>query len=147
MGLRQAHHVTKGQCTPTIIQKLECDSDYQEIDNEQDAIGMLKMINNISFKFEDLKVFTFKNVTNALRGMMNVSKKPEEDLMKCRDRLNNKVASFEQFGDMSNTEAITNADLCTKVKQEKTKKNNHASKEVKLQEALKNQQMKQETSF
>ena len=74
MGLRQACFVIKGQCTPTIAQKLEGNKDYEDVHSKQDAIGMLKLIKNVNCKFKDQKVCTFENIVTALRGMANIAK-------------------------------------------------------------------------
>ena len=84
--------------------------DCEEIHAKHDAIEMLKLIKNINYKFEDQKVCTFENVITALRGMANIAKTTDEDLMKHRDWFNNKASLFKQFGDASKTEAIANAD-------------------------------------
>ena len=83
MGLKQAYFVTKGQCTPAIVQKLEANKDHEEIHAKCDTIEVLKLIKNINYKLEDQKVCTFENILASLKGMMNVLKKPEESLMKC----------------------------------------------------------------
>ena len=109
MGLKQAHFVTKGQCTPTTVQKLEANKDCEEIHANHDAIEMLKLIKNINCKFKDQKICTFENILTSLRGMVSCLKKPEQSLMECRDRFNDQVSLFEQFGDAAGIEAITNA--------------------------------------
>ena len=42
MGLKQACFVTKGQCTPATLQKLEANKDCEEVHTKHDAIEMLK---------------------------------------------------------------------------------------------------------
>ena len=108
MGLRQACFITKGQCTPTIVQKLEGSKECKDIHARHDAIEMLKLIKNINCKFEDQKIGTFKNILASLRGMVNGLKKPEQSLMEHQDRFINQVSLFEQFGNIAGTEAIAN---------------------------------------
>ena len=109
-GFKASPFAIKGQCTPTIVQKLEGNKECQDIDAKQDAISMLKLIKNVNFKFEDKKVCTFENVITALRGMANITKNADEDLVKCRDGFNNEASPFEQFGNIAKTEAIINTD-------------------------------------
>ena len=52
LGLRQACFVIKGQCTPAIVQKLEGNKECQDIDDKQDAIGVLKSINDVNLKIK-----------------------------------------------------------------------------------------------
>ena len=94
---------------------------------------MLKLIKDVNFKFEDQKVCTFENVVAALRGMANIVKATDEDPMKCRDQFNNEVSLFEQFGDMSNVEAIANADPRIKAKPQELKAHADLSKADELQ--------------
>ena len=44
-----------------------------------------------------------------------------------RDRLNNKIALFKQFGSVSNVETITNTEPCIKAKSIEIQKNKETS--------------------
>ena len=81
MDLKQACFVTKGQCTPAMVQKLEANKDCEEIHANHDAIETLKLIKNINCKFEDQTICAFENILASLRGVVNGLKKPEQSLM------------------------------------------------------------------
>ena len=50
-NLKRAFTILQGQCTESLIDKLEGNSKYEFIESNQDVIGMMKVIKGVMLKF------------------------------------------------------------------------------------------------
>ena len=56
-NMKTAYTLILGQCTELLRAKLEASSKYEDIDDEQNPIDLLREIKSICFKFEDHRYF------------------------------------------------------------------------------------------
>ena len=106
--LELAFGIIIGQCTPLMIQRLEGNPDFLQMQANLNPIDLLAAIRNVNFKFED-QTYIHENIFYSLRNLMAHTKGPEDDLIEHRDRLKNKIEVVEQFGDFGKFAIIQRA--------------------------------------
>ena len=93
-----------------MIQKLEGLEKYKKTSDEQDAIGLLKLIKNINFKFED-QTYVYGNIYNSMRRLYNYSKAEDASITQHKEKLDGLVKIVDQFGDLANTSVLLSQDV------------------------------------
>ena len=80
-------------------------SEFRLIESSNNSIKLLKLIRNVNFKFED-QTYVYDNIYAGLHRIVTYSKNPDDDLVKHRDRIKNRMEIVEQFGNLANTDVI-----------------------------------------
>ena len=96
-GKKKLYTLIWGQCTKVMQNELEATSLYEEMDQNQDPIALLKTIKSITYNFRDQKYLP-GSMWRAYKVLYNTTQKEEEDLKSFYDRFNNQVKVIENYG-------------------------------------------------
>ena len=84
-GKKKLYTLLWGQCTQIMKNELQAVDEFEEMDDDQDPISLIKNIKKITNSFRDRK-YVFGSMWYAQKQLYNCIQKEDEDIKKYYDR-------------------------------------------------------------